>query len=199
MNKQAFLSTIAPAAQEDMQQSGILASVTMAQAILESAWGNSAPGNNLFGIKGSGQQQLTSEFINGQWVRAVDGFRVYESWLDSIRDHSRFLLENRRYAAVIGERDYRKACEALQRAGYATDPNYASKLISIIEANSLAKYDNLPVRIEEVKDYMLSPEDANKIIGFLSAAWKSTDIEQAQKEFNRLANELRKASGQPEE
>jgi flagellum-specific peptidoglycan hydrolase FlgJ len=196
MNKQAFLLSIAPAAQEDMQQSGILASVSIAQAILESAWGNSAPGNNLFGIKGSGQQQPTSEFINGQWVRVIDGFRVYDSWLDSIRDHSRFLLENHRYAAVIGERDYRKACEALQRAGYATDPNYASKLINIIETNSLAKYDILPNGIGEVKEYMLSPEDANKIIGFLSAAWKSTDIEQAKKEFNRLANELRKASGQ---
>ncbi|MBP1993990.1 glycoside hydrolase family 73 protein [Paenibacillus eucommiae] len=197
MNKQAFLSAIGPAAQKDMAASGILASVSIAQAILESGWGSSASGNNLFGIKGTGQRLTTSEYINGEWVRIVDGFRVYDSWLDSIRDHSRLLQMNPRYAAVIGERNYIKASQALQYAGYATDPSYAAKLIIIIEQNGLTKYDKAVIKEDKEEDsYMMKPQDANKIIAFLSAAWGSTENASARKEFNRLANELRKASGQ---
>ncbi|MDR6553842.1 glycoside hydrolase family 73 protein [Paenibacillus qinlingensis] len=192
MSKDMFIEQIAPAAQVDMQSFGILASVTIAQAILESGWGRYAPGNNLFGIKGSGQLQTTQEFINGKWLQIVDGFRVYESWHDSIRDHSLLIASNPRYAQVLHEQDYRRASWELLRAGYATDPQYAEKLIRIIEGSNLTFYD----QVEEEREYVMSPEDANKIITFLSAAWTSTDDIEAREEFHRLANELRKVSGQ---
>jgi Lhr-like helicase len=89
--------------------------------------------------------------------------------------------------------------DMLQRAGYATDPNYAAKLISIIESYGLSQYDTLSQTIGEVEEDMLSIQDANKIIAFLSAAWQCTEVAEAKAEFNRLANELRKASGQAEE
>ncbi|MZQ83602.1 mannosyl-glycoprotein endo-beta-N-acetylglucosamidase [Paenibacillus sp. 5J-6] len=192
MNKESFIGRVAPAAQANMREFGILASVTLAQAILESGWGSHAPGNNLFGIKGSGQLLATQEFINGRWVQIVDGFCVYESWYESIRDHSYFLSQNYRYANVLNELDYRLACQKLQHAGYATDPLYADKLIRIIEGSDLTRFD----QIEEKGEYIMSTDDANKIITFLSAAWSSTEDMEARAEFHRLANELRKASGQ---
>lgn len=192
MSKESFIEQIGPIAQADMREFGILASVTIAQAILESGWGRFAPGNNLFGIKGSGQQQATQEFVNGKWLQIVDGFRVYNSWHDSIRDHSLLLAGNPRYTKVLNEQDYRSACWGLLHAGYATDPQYADKLIRIIEGSDLTRFDHF----EEEREYMMSSDDANKIISFLSAAWTSTEDVEAREEFHRLANELRKVSGQ---
>src|SRR5690349_995806 len=119
MTPNEFITAISPYAVKDMWQSNVLASVTLAQAALESAWGRSAPGNNLFGIKGNGQQQETKEFVNGKWITVVDGFRVYDDWLGSIHDHSQFLIENPRYANygffdACSAKDYRGACQALQ-------------------------------------------------------------------------------------
>jgi flagellum-specific peptidoglycan hydrolase FlgJ len=146
MNTSDFISLIASIAMSDQYRTGVLASITIAQAILESAAGRSAPGNNLFGIKGKGQQLETKEFVNGEWITIKDGFRVYDSWRASVRDHSDFLVENNRYARSgfferCKELDYKGAAQALQNAGYATDPQYASKLIQIIESNELWKYD----------------------------------------------------------
>lgn len=143
MSKESFNDQLAPAAQADMREFGILVSVTIAQDILGSGWGRSAPGNNLFGIKGRGQQQVTQEFINGKWIQNVDGFRVYDSWCDSVRDHSLLLAHNPRYANVLHECDYRCASRELQRAGYATDPQYADKLIRIIEGSGLTCFDQI--------------------------------------------------------
>ncbi|NOV00177.1 glycoside hydrolase family 73 protein [Paenibacillus planticolens] len=143
MSKESFTRQIASAAQVNMREFGILASVTLAQAILESGWGSHAPGNNLFGIKGSGQQQATQEFIYGKWIQIVDGFRVYESWADSIRDHSLLLAQNQRYKNALNERNYQIASKEIQCAGYATDPKYADKLIQIIEGSDLTRFDQL--------------------------------------------------------
>lgn len=144
--KQDFISTIAPYAVEDMMGTGVLASITLAQAILESNWGKAAPGNNLFGVKGSGQQVTTKEEINGILVTVVDGFAVYESWLDSIRGHSTFLLVNGRYRTAgffksCDTLDFVGAAKALQKAGYATDSHYSDKLVSIITTNNLHLFD----------------------------------------------------------
>ncbi|MCY9658104.1 glucosaminidase domain-containing protein [Paenibacillus chondroitinus] len=160
MKNQEFINKIAPAAVEDMINTSVLASITIAQAALESAWGQSAPGNNLFGIKGSGTTQTTKEFINGEWVTIKAGFRSYQNWLGSIADHSKFLLENPRYrnAGFFDQccaRDYAGAANALQAAGYATDPQYAVKLIGIIESNRLQQFDqeadNVMREIEDLK------------------------------------------------
>lgn len=146
MGNPDFIREIAPAAVEDMMGTGVLASITIAQAILESNWGRSAPGNNLFGVKGSGQQLTTEEEINGIMVTIVDGFAVYDSWLDSIKGHSTFLRVNGRYEAAgffsaCANLDFRGAARALQRAGYATDSAYADKLVTIIASSNLYQYD----------------------------------------------------------
>jgi flagellum-specific peptidoglycan hydrolase FlgJ len=146
MNTIDFIAVMAPLAMADQKQTTVLASITIAQSILESASGASAPGNNLFGIKGKGQELNTKEFINGEWVTIKDGFRVYHTWSDSVSDHSRFLVENTRYTrSGFFERcidlDYKGAAQALQNAGYATDPQYAAKLITLIEQFKLHLYD----------------------------------------------------------
>ena len=66
---------------------------------------------------------------------------AYDSWAESVADHSAFLLANKRYAAVVGERDYKVACKAIKAAGYATDPGYPQKLIGLIEKYGLTVYD----------------------------------------------------------
>lgn len=148
MDPSQFIAKLAPLAVAEQRRTGVLASITIAQAILESGWGGAAPGNNLFGIKGTGQERTTKEYVNGHFITVTDGFRVYDSWEGSIIDHSNFLVQNSRYRlAGFFERsaafDYVGAARALQAAGYATDPQYASKLISIIESNDLHKYDVL--------------------------------------------------------
>ncbi|MCR8636197.1 glycoside hydrolase family 73 protein [Paenibacillus radicis (ex Xue et al. 2023)] len=202
MNPQQFINTLAPTAVAEMHRTRILASITIAQGALESGWGAYAPGNNLFGIKGSGQLQETKEFINGHWADVVDGFRVYDDWIGSVIDHSQFLMENGRYAKAgffehCTAKNYKEAAYSLQKAGYATDPSYASKLISIVQSWDLEQYDR--ITLKELDAYMLTAQDANKVIGFLKAAYEATTNPEAQAEFHHLANELRKASGQPEE
>jgi len=163
-----FLEQIGAAAQEDMSSSGILASITTAQAILESNWGKSAPGNNLFGIKGEGMLLDTKEYINGQWVTVKESFRTYPDWAGSIRDHAKFLLENSRYAKAgffvcCAAYDYKCAARALQTAQYATDPQYADSLIKLIETYSLYKLD------QEVKTLMQVIDDLKAEVAALQA------------------------------
>jgi hypothetical protein len=121
--------------------------MTMAQACLESGYGKYAPGNNMFGIKwtsGCGyrsQSQLTTEYINGALIKVYASFRTYDSLSDSLFDHAQFLIENSRYANLLGVKDYKTACKLIQQDGYATAPNYGNQLIEIIEENELYQYD----------------------------------------------------------
>lgn len=151
MNKEQFIAKIGPLAKKEEQQSGILASLTIAQAILESGWGNSGltvKGNALFGIKagsnwsGKVYNAKTQECYDGKNFETITaGFRAYNTWEESIKDHSRLLTSLTRYKKVVGEKDYKKACREIQAAGYATDPNYANKLIGIIEENNLNQWN----------------------------------------------------------
>lgn len=147
-----FIKKVGALASADMKKSGVLASLTIAQAILESGWGTSelaTGGNALFGIKatktwkGKVYCKDTKECYDGVNLVTVSNatFRAYSSWEESITDHSAFLKANKRYKAVIGERDYKKACEAIKAAGYATDPDYVSKLTKLIEDHKLTEYD----------------------------------------------------------
>jgi hypothetical protein len=126
---------------------------------LESNWGKSGltkKSNNLFGIKdfsGKGKKYKTKEFYNGKWVTVDAPFKEYDSWYDSIHDHSALILRGtkdkpKRYHAVIGEKDYKKAAKAIHAGGYATDPNYPQLLINIIEKRNLHLFDSMTV--EEV-------------------------------------------------
>ena len=149
--QQDFISEVGTFASADMKQSGILASLTIAQAILESGWGTSAlaiNANALFGIKADSRwsgrvySTTTEECYDGVNFTTVDAlFRAYDSWEHSLTDHSAFIVGSSRYAKVIGEMDYKTACTAIHTAGYATDPEYAKKLIAIIENYNLAAYD----------------------------------------------------------
>lgn len=153
MTGQEFITLIKDGAVKAQKQYGICASLTMAQAILESGWGQHAPGNNLFGIKwttrcGYDSKMLaTKEFINGKWIAMEAPFRAYNSLADSVYDHAMFLVQNSRYKSLLGVKYYKTACKLIQQLGYATAPNYTEQLIQIIEENQLYKFD----KIEEVK------------------------------------------------
>lgn len=150
MEKKEFINLIIDGALRGMTDYGILPSLTIAQAILESSWGNSKlaqRANNLFGIKafsdwsGSRITLSTTECVNGE-MKIVDAdFRSYASYNDSIVDHSK-LLSNARYKPVTQCSDYKTACKKILECGYATDPEYAEKLICIIEENKLYEFDN---------------------------------------------------------
>ncbi|WP_395378710.1 glucosaminidase domain-containing protein [Fructilactobacillus frigidiflavus] len=142
---QAFINQLAPGAQDTWDEYGVLPSVSIAQAIVESAWGQSAPGNNLYGIKGdyngNSTLQNTQEYYNGHYVTIQDRFRAYPDFATSIEDHGRFLAVNSRYANLLYNQDYNYVCQMLQADGYATDPNYSNTLTSIISYNNLNRFD----------------------------------------------------------
>ena len=139
-----YIKQYAPLAVEQMQQYRIPASITLAQGLLESGAGKSAlarKSNNHFGIKchsdWRGKKTRYDDDSKGEC------FRVYSSVKDSYVDHSRFLSSGSRYAILfrLDVTDYRGWAKGLKRAGYATDPSYANRLISIIEDYELYKYD----------------------------------------------------------
>ncbi|WP_440097318.1 glucosaminidase domain-containing protein [Bacillus paralicheniformis] len=150
MARSDFIKEIAPDAQKIYKKYDILASLIIAQACLESAWGTSGlaqKGKNLFGIKGTynGQYVLmwTTEYDRkGNATRVQAKFRKYPSWYASLQDLAKLYVNGtswdpNHYKAVVGEKDYKKATAALVKAGYATDPNYATKLNSLIETYHL--------------------------------------------------------------
>ena len=145
-DNEGFIDQVKPGAISAYKKHNILPSLTLAQAILESNWGKSAPGNMLFGIKwtencGYDRQLLwTREYVDGEWIRVQAYFRKYDSYEESILDHSKLLLASR-YSRVLAAEDYKEACRAVWEAGYATDPDYPKKLISLIEINNLNQWD----------------------------------------------------------
>lgn len=149
MNRKDFINLVKNGAIEAQNQFGICASLTIAQAILESGYGKSAPGNNLFGIKwtkGCGyepQTLSTREYYNGVRETINAQFRVYDSLADSIYDHALFLVNNSRYNNLLGVKDYKIACKLIQQDGYATDPEYTKQLTEIIEQYQLYQYDDI--------------------------------------------------------
>lgn len=141
----AYIRQYKTIVQNEMDRVGIPASIKMAQAILESASGRSTlakQSNNHFGIKcgknweGDEVYRHDDDYKNGLLVRSC--FRAYEDPADSFIAHSNFLRNNRRYSFLfeLDIYDYKSWARGLRKAGYATDPNYANKLINLIE-----KYD----------------------------------------------------------
>ena len=148
-----FINAVAPMAQESQRIYGVPASVTLAQAILESGWGGSTLsryGQAYFGVKCSSDtgpyatncvKLPTWEVINGQNVTVMAYFRSYQSLTDSILDHGHFLRNNSRYASAFNTTSPQSFARAIHAAGYATDPQYANKLIDLIEYNDLERFD----------------------------------------------------------
>lgn len=148
-----FFEIIKPMVIADMQKTGILASLTAAQAMIESSKGNSGltvKANNLFGIKGkyNGQsiRMLTTEYIDGKPQKVYADFRKYPSWAESIADHSGLFLRSQRYANLRGCKDYKQACVFIQADGYATSPTYGHTLQKTIETYQLYTWDGLDVK-----------------------------------------------------
>jgi len=132
------------------QTTGVPAKFMLGQAALETGWGkrmiknaDGSNSNNLFGIKagpgwkGKVANAVTTEYVNGKPQTRVEKFRAYDSPADSFRDYANMIAKNPRYEKVIGSSDAATFAQGLQRAGYATDPNYAAKLTRLIK-NSLA-------------------------------------------------------------
>jgi len=141
-----FVSRLLPAAQRASQASGVPAQLIMAQAALESGWGkreiradDGRSSYNLFGIKadkswkGPVVETTTTEYVNGVAQKIQAKFRAYSSYEESFTDYARFLTSNPRYANVLATKDPAEAAHGLQRAGYATDPQYGGKLVRIMK------------------------------------------------------------------
>ncbi|PLX06223.1 MAG: glycoside hydrolase [Marinilabiliales bacterium] len=143
MTQEEYIEAYAEMAVKEMKRSGVPASITLSQGILESGSGNSylaTQGNNHFGIK--------CHAWDGEGIYADDDapnecFIKYESVADSYKDHSEFLRNNSRYHFLFDLEitDYKGWANGLKKAGYATSPTYAEKLIALIEKHSLYDYD----------------------------------------------------------
>lgn len=159
MDKKSFITMCGKYAQKMQESSGILPSLMVAQACLETGYGTSTLGtkyNNWFGMKDS--KSWTGQVVNlktGEYYQGVANtvsatFRVYDSPESGLAGYYEF-LQSSRYSNLKGIKGYRTACTTIALDGYATDPNYANKLISIIENNNLDIFDSsLEPELEEM-------------------------------------------------
>lgn len=196
MTNQEFLSMLRQCAINDMRSTKILASLTGAQAIIESNWGKSGlavKGNNLFGIKGTYNGQSitmpTTEYYNGVKTRVNAAFRKYPSWQESINDHSKLFLTSKRYANLIGCTDYRLACKYVKEDGYATSPTYTQTLINCIEKYRLYEWDN------EVLNGTSTVTATNTFTRNLKRDTRGEDVVQLQRLLNSKNNYKLKEDG----
>lgn len=141
-----YISRYSPIAVSEMIRSGVPASITLAQGLLESSYGKSylaVQGNNHFGIKCHSDWQGERVFFDDDSPHEC--FRKYPSAEQSFTDHSDFLRYKSRYAFLFEYKtdDYSSWAYGLKKAGYATDPSYASKLIKLIETYKLDRFDKL--------------------------------------------------------
>ncbi|MFX2609637.1 flagellar assembly peptidoglycan hydrolase FlgJ [Enterobacter mori] len=141
-----FIARLLRPAQAAAQQSGLHPHLILAQAALESGWGkreipaaDGRPSHNLFGIKATGDWRgktteiTTTEYINGVKQKVKAAFRVYDSYEHALADYAKLLTKNPRYRGVVQSGSPEQGAKALQAGGYATDPAYAKKLITIIQ------------------------------------------------------------------
>lgn len=143
--KKVYIKRFAQVAQEERNRYGVPASITLAQGLLESNAGKSPlaqTANNHFGIKCFSQRCYKGHCKNYSDDSHKDFFRVYPNAWESFRAHSLF-LKKERYVHLfkLGKKDYRSWARGLSKAGYATDPTYADKLIGMIEKFQLTQYD----------------------------------------------------------
>ena len=149
-----FVATMLPMAEQAAKRIGIDPRYLVAQAALETGWGKSVmrdadggSSHNLFGIKASGNWEgdkaraITSEFVDGKFVKETATFRSYDSYQDSFHDLVSLLQNNARYQDAVKSADNpEQFVRELQKAGYATDPNYASKISQI--ARQMKSYES---------------------------------------------------------
>jgi flagellar rod assembly protein/muramidase FlgJ len=146
VTKVDFLTQLTPAALECEKAAGIPHAFTLAQGALESAWGSSAlatKGFNLFGVKADASWRgatlllQTNEHLSGKDVTVVAKWRKYANWGECMLDHAKFFHNNPRYAQALKTTDPIEFALRVSESGYATDPNYADKLIAVMKSNNL--------------------------------------------------------------
>lgn len=145
-----FIKLIAPSAQASAKLTGVPASFTVAEAALESGWGSSrlaTEAKNLFGVKADASWRgdtltlNTREFLHGTWVMVPAKWRKYADWQGCMDDHAAFLHQNKRYSGCFLCKTGPEFAQAVAKAGYATDPDYASKLCAVIRSHNLTSLD----------------------------------------------------------
>lgn len=140
-----FVAQMAEPARQAAEKSGIPAKLILSQAALESGWGrreirgeDGSNSHNLFGIKATSSWKgkvvniMTTEYVNGEPKKMMQPFRAYNSYAESFTDYARLISQAERYSEVMTAPDAKAAAVRIQEAGYATDPAYADKLISIM-------------------------------------------------------------------
>ncbi|MBI3903663.1 MAG: flagellar assembly peptidoglycan hydrolase FlgJ [Nitrosomonadales bacterium] len=151
-SQQDFVQRMTPYALQASQETGVPAPLMLGQAALESGWGrreirmvDGSNSYNLFGIKATGNwngkvaEVVTTEYHGSVASRQVQKFRAYDSYAEAFSDYAHLLCDNPRYAPVMQPgQGGAAAAQALQRAGYATDPNYADKLVRVMSRISAA-------------------------------------------------------------
>ena len=170
-----FIKNIADAAMESMGHTGVPASVTIAQAILESGWGASMlarEANNFFGVKARQDahyvEMKTTEFEHGVPVAGMAKFAYYASVAESFRAHALLLCTLPRYKPameVCGTGVVGHAAEfarQLQACGYSTNPNYAELLMQLVLTYNLTQYDSLPANPPNPSGPASAMNDPNK-------------------------------------
>jgi len=180
---ESFFDTYAPYAQAEQLRSGVPASVTLAQAAVESGYGLSGlveKALNFFGIKASKSWSgdtvylPTNEYENGKYVSTVAAFRSYDSVLQSFADHSDFLRQNSRYSAAFQTTNPYDFVDAISAAGYATSPSYASTVKNVIKQYDLTKYDLSTATAANTNNQLSGFKlDLPNIGDSLSNGWKS--------------------------
>lgn len=146
MKENKFIEAVAPIARHEYlnRKKWILPSVCIAQAALESGWNLKA--KTLFGIKGDGICSKTSEYLENHWVKIEASFKTYPNLTSSIIGYYDFLGKTPRYSKVVNNPSYKDAVTHLIKTTdgkpYATDPDYVSKVISVIEQYNLTIYDS---------------------------------------------------------
>jgi flagellum-specific peptidoglycan hydrolase FlgJ len=152
-DQQAFISLVAPGTIAAQQRYGVPASVSIAQAIEESAWGQSslaARYHNLFGIKGTGPAGSvtlpTQEYENGSWVTVGAQFAVYHNDAESIADHAELLATSGYYTRAMADRAHPDAFANDLTGVYATDPGYGANLIALMKLYNLSQHDTATAR-----------------------------------------------------
>lgn len=145
-NVLAFKNRVLSHAEQVSRETGIPAHFMIGQAALESGWGkreikglDGTPSHNLFGIKanaawkGKVVEAMTTEYVNGVKQKRIEKFRAYDSYAETFQDFAKLMKNNPRYERVMANLDnVNHYAAAIQKSGYATDPNYANKLISVV-------------------------------------------------------------------
>ena len=192
-NVRNYVNTFSETAKKNMREHGIPASITLAQGILESGAGKGRlcmEANNHFGIKC--HTGWTGPSITHDDDALQECFRKYSDPADSYRDHSLFLTSRPRYAGLfkLDKGDYQGWAKGLRAAGYATDPKYPDKLISLIERYQLYTYDNEVLERENLKPF----QNSNTVVSneLLYTVQQGDTLYSLSRKFNISVEELKR-------